>query len=260
MIILACALVAAGCAQTNYQAYEGRGANIVEGQGGTKEVIDGYEIWDNGDPPRRYQVIGVATIEDFDNLFGNQRMRSAIPAEIKKAGGDAAIVQDGWSQGQSVGVGTAYNSKGQMSVATGQSFGRKQIRYKIVKYADGPLARVGSKDSNVASQQRAMLSKAEVEQLLVGRSHTFKGESGSLKWDVRANGELYSTNYSVSSTGVGRWELKDDGALCAIFNTGDRGCVYFFRDGNQLRRTSRNAQDDRIGTVIEVAPEGQPGS
>ncbi len=124
------------CAQTTYQVYEGRTAQIIEGQGGTKEVIDGYEIWDNGDPPRRYQVIGVATIEDFDNVFGNQRMRSAIPAEIKKAGGDAAIVQDGWSQGQSVGVGTAFNSKGQMSVATGQSFGRKQIRYKIVRYLD----------------------------------------------------------------------------------------------------------------------------
>lgn len=128
--------VLGGCAQTNYQVYEGRTAQIIEGQGGTKEVIDGYEIWDNGDPPRRYQVLGVATVEDFDNVFGNQRLRSAIVDEIKKAGGDAAIVQDGWSQGQGMAVGTAFNSRGGAAVVTGQSFGRKNIRYRIIRYLD----------------------------------------------------------------------------------------------------------------------------
>lgn len=134
MILLAGVLAIAACAQTNYQVYEGRGAQIVEGQGGTKQVIDGYEIWDNGNPPKRYQVLGVTTIEDFDNVFGNQRMRSAIAQQIKQAGGDAAIVLDGYSQGQSMGV--AFNNRG--GVATGQSFGRKQIRYQIVKYLGVP--------------------------------------------------------------------------------------------------------------------------
>lgn len=121
-----------GCASTNFQKYEGRTDQIIEGQGGTKEVIDGYEIWDNGDPPRRYQVLGVATVEDFDNVFGNQRMRSAIAEEIKKVGGDAAIVQDGYSQGQSMNM--MFNSRGQ--VAMGPSMGKKQVRYRIVKYLD----------------------------------------------------------------------------------------------------------------------------
>lgn len=137
-LLLIGALALTACAQTNYQVYEGRaGAQpINEGVGGTKEVIDGFEIWDNGNPPRRYQVLGVATIEDFDNPFGQARMRSAIAQQIKQAGGDAAVVLDGWSQGQSVGTGVAYNSKGQATVATGQSFGRKQARYQIVKYLD----------------------------------------------------------------------------------------------------------------------------
>ena len=130
--ILASALLLSACAQTNYQVYEGRTAQIIEGQGGTKEVIDGYEIWDNGDPPRRYQVLGVATIEDFDNLLGNQRMRSAIAEEIQKAGGDAAVVQDGYAQGQSMNI--MFNSRGQM--AMGPSMGRKNVRYRIVKYLD----------------------------------------------------------------------------------------------------------------------------
>lgn len=129
------ALVAlmAGCAQTNYQQYEGRGGpQIVEGQGGTKEVIDGYEIWDNGNPPRRYQVLGVVTVEDFDNVFGRQRIRSALAAQIKEAGGNAAVVMDSTGGGQSMGM--AFNSRGQL--ATGTSFGKKAARWQIVKYLD----------------------------------------------------------------------------------------------------------------------------
>ena len=46
------AVLLGGCAQTNYQQYEGRnGPEIIEGQGGTKTIINGYEIWDNGTPP-----------------------------------------------------------------------------------------------------------------------------------------------------------------------------------------------------------------
>jgi hypothetical protein len=137
MLLLVALLAMAGCSTTNYQAYEGRTAQIIEGQGGTKQVIDGYDIWDNGDPPRRYQVIGVATIEDFDNVFGNSRMRSAIADQIKAAKGDAAIVQDGWSQGQSIGSGVAFSGT-KAVYGTTQSTGRKQIRYRIVKYLDKP--------------------------------------------------------------------------------------------------------------------------
>jgi hypothetical protein len=49
--------------------------------------------------------------------------------------------------------------------------------------------------------------------------------------------------------GSGRWELKDDGALCAKFNatlpgrltdarSPDDGCWYFFRDGEKLMRST----------------------
>lgn len=129
------AIALAGCAQTNYQVYEGR-QSVVEGVGGTKEIVGGYEIWDNGNPPRRYKVIGVATIEDFDNMLGRQRMQGAIAEQIKAAGGDAAVVLDGWSQGQS--MGTALNSRGQTAFVS--STGRRQVRYQIVTYLDKPSA------------------------------------------------------------------------------------------------------------------------
>lgn len=122
-----------GCAQTNFQQYEGRGGpQVVEGVGGTKEVVNGYEIWDNGTPPRRYEVLGVVAVEDFDNVFGNQRIRSALAAQIKAAGGDAAIVMDSSGGGQSTGL--AFNARGQAMPM--MAFGKKQARWQIIKYLD----------------------------------------------------------------------------------------------------------------------------
>ena len=54
------ALVVTGCA-TEYKVYEGRN-NVIEGKGGTKIVVDGMEIWDNGDPPRTYQVLNAINL------------------------------------------------------------------------------------------------------------------------------------------------------------------------------------------------------
>ena len=119
------------CAQTDYQVYEGRsGPQIIEGIGGTKQIIDGYEVWDNGTPPRRYQVLGVTSIEDFDNVFGNQRIRSALASQIKAAGGDAAVVVDAMGGGS--GMGMAFSSRG--GFAAGPTFNKKQQRFQIIKY------------------------------------------------------------------------------------------------------------------------------
>jgi hypothetical protein len=130
LLILA---VVAGCASTNFQQYEGRnGSQIVEGEGGTKEIIDGIEYWGSGTPPRRYQILGMVTIEDFDNVLGNRRIRQAIADEVKAAGGDAAVAVDFSGGGQSMGVG--FTNRG--TVATGAAFGKKSNRYWIVKYLD----------------------------------------------------------------------------------------------------------------------------
>lgn len=131
--LLMMVIMVAGCAQTNFQQYEGRtGSNIVDGEGGTKEIIDGVEYWGSGTPPRRYQILGMVIIEDFDNVFGNQRIRQAIADQVKAAGGDAAIVVDFSGGGQSIGLG--FNNRG--GAASGFAFGKKSNRYLIVKYLD----------------------------------------------------------------------------------------------------------------------------
>jgi hypothetical protein len=50
----------ASCTNTDFQAWEG-GNWVVQGHGGTRKVVDGM-VWTHGDPPRRFQVLGI--IED----------------------------------------------------------------------------------------------------------------------------------------------------------------------------------------------------
>ena len=132
-LIAASLIFLIGCAQTNYQQYEGRnGSHIIEGGGGTKEIVDEYEIWDNGSPPRRYQILGVVSVEDFDNVFGRQRIRTALSEQIKAAGGDAAVVVD--TLGGGSGMAMLVGSNGQ--ITAGPTFGKKTARWQIVKYLD----------------------------------------------------------------------------------------------------------------------------
>ena len=128
-------LLLSACASTNFQQYEGRpGSDIVEGQGGTKELLEGYDIWGMGSPPKQYKILGMAEIEDFDNLLGRGRMRDALVKQIKSAGGDAAIVIDASGGGQIIGA--SFDSKGASSTSVG--FGKRRDRYLIVKYQTRP--------------------------------------------------------------------------------------------------------------------------
>ncbi len=105
-----------------------------------------------------------------------------------------------------------------------------------------------------ASETRKFLQRTEVEQLLVGKKHTFKDiSSGNLiRWDMRNGGQLYYNhlnNSNVGGNGSGRWEAKDDGSLCVTFNAvpvlrptdargNDSGCWYFFREGEKIMRAA----------------------
>lgn len=113
-----------------------------------------------------------------------------------------------------------------------------------------------------ASAARKFLDRAEVEQLLVGKTHTLKdiGAGYLMRWDLRSGGLIYYNSQSIgnaSSNGSGRWELKNDGSLCARFNPvppgrltdarrPDDGCWHFYRDGEKLMRASA------------AAPQAQP--
>lgn len=140
-LLMTAALVAmiAGCS-TTFQAYEGAAQNRV-GQGGTRITVDGVDIWENGDPPRQYQVIGYIDDQRGGGGFSKSMRNSAVVAKVKEVKGDAAIFLNSNSQitGMvSTGSAQAYSYGNQTNAfGTGFSVPASQMssKYMVIKYA-----------------------------------------------------------------------------------------------------------------------------
>jgi hypothetical protein len=76
-------------------------------------------------PPHLNQILGVVSVEDFDNVFGRQRIRTALSEQIKAAGGDTAVVVD--TSGGGSGMAMLVGSNGQ--ITAGPTFGKKMARW-----------------------------------------------------------------------------------------------------------------------------------
>ena len=142
------------CAQ-EFLPYEGRNS-VHDGQGGNRKTVNDVDFWSNGDPPRRYQVIGIITDERHKSglwgLISMSNLESDIAKTAKGAGGDAVILvaaQDevtgvvGSSFGDLTGSATASASGGFASgnsSASGFGFGMSSAikqhdsRFLVVKY------------------------------------------------------------------------------------------------------------------------------
>jgi len=96
-VVLA-SLLTVGCStvSTNFKPFEGK-SDVVEGKGGTKVVVDGMEIWENGDPPRKYKVIGIIEDSRGGGLPMNS-LKEDMVEKAREAGGDALIQGDSESE------------------------------------------------------------------------------------------------------------------------------------------------------------------
>lgn len=80
----------------DFTPYYGKG-EVIEGKGGTMEVVDGVEFWKSGTPPMRYEVIGY--IDDTRKVTGwigklNLKAQGSKVAKLaKEHGGDAVIAE-----------------------------------------------------------------------------------------------------------------------------------------------------------------------
>lgn len=89
-IILPVCMALSACVSTKFMPYEAAN-NVFEGKGGTREVVDGIDMWNYGEPPRKYRVIGI--IED-SRYAGpvNMAMRSGdLARKAKESGGQGII-------------------------------------------------------------------------------------------------------------------------------------------------------------------------
>jgi hypothetical protein len=83
-------LLLASCS-TDYQPLESRTPVVREGGYGTRKVVDGVDIWTTGEPPRKYQVLGIINDERLQAPFEMARYYHDVAAKVKKAGGNGAI-------------------------------------------------------------------------------------------------------------------------------------------------------------------------
>jgi hypothetical protein len=140
-LLLLATLLLTACANTQFQHYEGRN-NAYVGQGGSKVVKDGMEIWDNGDPPRKFKLIGVIDDERSSGIIPMSKLNGDMVKKAREAGGDALIKIHSESQitGYMTGAGHQLSSYGNNT--TGYSAGyasasRKHIsKYAVIKYLD----------------------------------------------------------------------------------------------------------------------------
>ena len=92
----------AGCASvsTDYAAFEGVQAATVKGTGGAKVVVDGMEIWIDGEPPRKFKIIGFIdeTREASWMYTYTPPDRGDIVKKAREAGGNAIIKLNSQSQ------------------------------------------------------------------------------------------------------------------------------------------------------------------
>jgi len=92
IVVLLCSVLMASCGTLFvFKPFEGNGS-LIEGKGGTKTVVDGMEIWDNGDPPRKFFILGYLEVKaqfgaDFE--FLSRAVKTA-----RQHGGDAVIRQN----------------------------------------------------------------------------------------------------------------------------------------------------------------------
>ena len=89
-------LVLTGCASTKYSAYEGD--NVFVGEGGTKEMVEGIELWKQGEPPRKYKLLGVIEDERTDGPIARAAFHKDIAKKARDSGGDAIILLSEKSQ------------------------------------------------------------------------------------------------------------------------------------------------------------------
>lgn len=140
LAVLVLSLVA-GCATTEYKSFETKD-NVFEGKGGTKVVIDGMEFWDNGEPPRRFKVLGIIDDQRPGGIIPMSQLRSDMVKKAREAGGDAVIQLGNQSQiagYYTSGSASAY-SYGSSATAYGSSttmpVRRNMAKFAVIKYVD----------------------------------------------------------------------------------------------------------------------------
>lgn len=92
LVTVLVAMFATSCTTTNFTKYRGEG--VVDGKGGTIRVVEGIDFWENGEPDRKYRILGVIDDSRGEGLISRIGKDKAIAKVAQEHGGDAVILSD----------------------------------------------------------------------------------------------------------------------------------------------------------------------
>lgn len=113
-------MLVTSCVSTKFTEY--RGSEVIEGKGGTIRVVDGIDFWENGEPDRKYRIIGVIDDSRGDGLISALSQDGAIAKLTRKRGGNAVILTDNTRELQGV------------DLDSGDTRYKRMTKFMVVKY------------------------------------------------------------------------------------------------------------------------------
>jgi hypothetical protein len=120
--LIVAATILCGCSSTNFTEY--RGPAVIEGKGGTVKVVDGIDFWENGEPDRKYKILGVIDDSRADGLIQRLGQDSSIAKTARERGGDGVILS-----------GSSREFRG-VNLNSGAANYRRMTKVIVVKYVD----------------------------------------------------------------------------------------------------------------------------
>ncbi|MDO6387511.1 MULTISPECIES: hypothetical protein [unclassified Uliginosibacterium] len=144
LVCLALLSLLGGCATTQFYPHEAR-ENLHEGKGGSRFTVEGIDVWFNGEPPRKYAILGY--IDDPRGLLADDNHRSidsAVLAKAREIGANALIevpipTRAAPSSSIMVGGGSGYYGGGFYGMGMGVGVplsDRQSVKYTALKYLD----------------------------------------------------------------------------------------------------------------------------
>ncbi|MES2924989.1 MAG: hypothetical protein V4819_25765 [Verrucomicrobiota bacterium] len=130
-----------GCASTEYKTYEGRNP-VFDGNGGTRSSVDGIDFWDNGDPPRKFKLMGIIDDKRPGGIIPTARLKGDIAKKAKAQGADAVVILSSGSKirGFHTNSTTTAQFAGSSAVASGSSVSvplmKNSTSFAVIKYLD----------------------------------------------------------------------------------------------------------------------------
>lgn len=132
-------LLLAGCsmATTKYRVFEAKQTDF-EGAGGTKDVVNGVDVWVTGAPPRKFRILGVISDLRPNGVIPQNNKLPELTKATKDQGGDAMILYT--SEERFAGTVAVGNVSTFGTSATGTAVSvpayKSLSRYLVVKYLD----------------------------------------------------------------------------------------------------------------------------